>query len=92
MPDRLRLPVIYSAMLPYARERPGRPRPSVSGLGERGPVARNNFGFEKRQRELTKEKKKEEKRQRKLERQQADQGSDAEPREPGEDAKGDEGP
>ena len=55
-------------------------------------MARNNFGFEKRQRELTKEKKKEEKRQRKLERQQADQGSDAEPREPGEDAKGDEEP
>ncbi len=77
-------------MLPYARERPGRPRPSVSGLGERGPLASNNFGFEKRQRELTKEKKKEEKRLRKLERQQADQGSDAEPREPGEDAKGDE--
>ncbi len=55
-------------------------------------MARNNFGFEKRQRELTKEKKKEEKRQRKLERQQVDQGSDAESREPGEDAKGDAEP
>ena len=32
-------------------------------------MARNNYGFEKRQRELTKEKKKEEKRLRKLERQ-----------------------
>ena len=83
MPDRLRLPVIYSAMLPYARERPGRPRPSVSGLGERGPVARNNFGFEKRQRELTKEKKKEEKRQRKQERLNADQADDGQ--EPGDD-------
>jgi hypothetical protein len=43
------------------------------------PVARNNYGFEKRQRELSKERKKEEKRQRKLERRSADQASVAEP-------------
>jgi hypothetical protein len=41
-------------------------------------MARNNYGFERRQRELSKEKKKEEKRQRKLERQKAE-GPDAEP-------------
>ena len=35
-------------------------------------MARNNYGFEKRQRELSKEKKKEEKRQRKLERKSAE--------------------
>jgi hypothetical protein len=51
-------------------------------------VARNNFGFEKRQRELTKERKKEEKRQRKLERQNVDQPPDAEQAEPGEDSQG----
>jgi hypothetical protein len=39
-------------------------------------VARNKFGFEKRQRELNKERKKEEKRQRKLERKIADEGPD----------------
>jgi hypothetical protein len=39
-------------------------------------VARNKYGIEKRQRELSKEKKREEKRQRKLERKNADQGSD----------------
>jgi hypothetical protein len=47
-------------------------------------VARNNYGFEKRQRELNKEKKKEEKRQRKLERKVDEQGSDAEPQAPDE--------
>jgi hypothetical protein len=44
-------------------------------------VARNNFGFEKRQRELSKERKKEEKRQRKLDRRDADQVSEAAPQE-----------
>jgi hypothetical protein len=53
------------------------------------PVARSNYGFEKRQRELTKEKKKEEKRQRKLERKSADEVSDAAPQEPGENVEGD---
>lgn len=53
-------------------------------------MARNNFGFEKRQRELTKERKKEEKRQRRLDRQQPDQDSGAEPRESDEGSKGDE--
>ena len=38
-------------------------------------MARNDFGFGKRQRELSKERKKEEKRQRKLDRQTAEQGS-----------------
>jgi hypothetical protein len=52
-------------------------------------VARNNYGFEKRQRELSKEKKKEEKRQRKLERKNADEASDAAPQEPGENLEGD---
>ena len=52
-------------------------------------MARSNYGFEKRQRELTKEKKKEEKRQRKLERKSADEVSDAAPQEPGENLEGD---
>jgi len=43
-------------------------------------VARKKYGFEKRQRELSKEQKREEKRQRKLDRKKADQdGEDAEP-------------
>jgi hypothetical protein len=49
-------------------------------------VARNNFGFGKRQRELSKERKKEEKRQRKVDRQNADQRADATPKEPGDDS------
>lgn len=57
-------------------------------------MARNNFGFEKRQRELSKERKKEEKRQRKLDRRDADQVSDAAPQEPGEnsESEGDRAP
>jgi hypothetical protein len=47
-------------------------------------MARNNYGFEKRQRELNKERKKEEKRQRKLDRRNADEAIDAAPQEPGE--------
>jgi hypothetical protein len=47
-------------------------------------MARNNYGFEKRQRELTKERKKEEKRQRKLDRRNADQAVDGATEEPGE--------
>jgi hypothetical protein len=47
-------------------------------------MARNNYGFEKRQRELLKERKKEEKRQRKLERSNADQVVDSTTQEPGE--------
>ena len=43
-------------------------------------MARNNYGFEKRQRELNKEKKKEEKRQRKLERRNIE-GPDGDPQE-----------
>jgi hypothetical protein len=75
-------------MLSHARER--RDRSSVSRLRirRRLPVARNNFGGEKRQRELTKQRKKEEKRQRKLDRQNADQPSDATPEEPGEASEG----
>ena len=65
------------------------PRPPVSGLRGGVSVARNNYGFEKRQRELIKEKKKEEKRQRKLERKNADEVSDAAPQEPGENSEGD---
>jgi hypothetical protein len=94
MPDRLRLPGIYprgrpianldtsgghSANLPHARERGDRPSASRLRTSSRKvPVARNNYGFEKRQRELSKEKKKEEKRQRKMERKGADQDADAE--------------
>ena len=52
-------------------------------------MARNNYGFEKRQRELSKERKKEEKRQRKLERKNADEVSDAAPQESGENPEGD---
>jgi hypothetical protein len=48
------------------------------------PMARNNYGFEKRQRELLKERKKEEKRQKKLERSNADQVVDSTTQEPGE--------
>jgi hypothetical protein len=93
MPDRLRLPGIYprgrpianldtsgghSANLPHARERGDRPSASRLRTSSRKvPVARNNYGFEKRQRELSKEKKKEEKRQRKLERKNTDQASGA---------------
>jgi hypothetical protein len=51
-------------------------------------VARNNYGFEKRQRELIKERKKEEKRQRKQDRKNADQVSEAAPQEPGENLDG----
>jgi hypothetical protein len=47
-------------------------------------MARKSYNFEKRQRELGKERKKEEKRQRKLDRKTADDGPDAEPGEPGE--------
>ena len=66
---------------------PGLPSPAREG----GPVARNNFGFEKRQRELSKERKKEEKRQRKQDRQNVDQPEDAQ--EPGNDAAAvDDGP
>jgi len=43
-------------------------RPPVSGPREDALVARKSFNFEKRQRELSKERKKEEKRQRKLDR------------------------
>ena len=39
-------------------------------------MARNKYGIEKRQRELSKERKKEEKRQRKLDRRNADHGDD----------------
>jgi hypothetical protein len=49
-------------------------------------VARNNFNFEKRQREQKKERKKEEKRQRKLDRQSTDQVADGTTQEPGEGA------
>ena len=49
-------------------------------------MARNNFNFEKRQREQNKERKKEEKRQRKLDRQGPDQVSDGATQEPGEGA------
>jgi hypothetical protein len=49
----------------------------------RVPMARNNYGFEKRQRELIKERKKEEKRQRKLDRKNADEALDSAPEEPG---------
>jgi hypothetical protein len=45
-------------------------------------MARNNYGFEKRQRELIKERKKEEKRQRKLDRKNAEQVFDAETQDP----------
>jgi hypothetical protein len=47
------------------------------------PMARNNYGFEKRQRELLKERKKEEKRQKKLERSNADQVLENATEEPG---------
>jgi hypothetical protein len=47
-------------------------------------MARNNYGFEKRQRELIKERKKEEKRQRKLERKESDQVVDSTTQEHGE--------
>jgi hypothetical protein len=42
------------------------------------PLARNNYNFEKRQRELNKERKKEEKRQRKLQRKEPE-GEGADP-------------
>lgn len=47
-------------------------------------MARKKFGFEKRQRELSKERKKEEKRLRRLDRQQPEQLSDPSAQEPGE--------
>jgi hypothetical protein len=72
--------------LHHARERCDRPlRPPVSGFGDGGFVARDNFGFGKRQRELSKERKKEEKRQRKADRQNTDQATDAAPQEQGEE-------
>jgi hypothetical protein len=52
-------------------------------------MARNNYGFEKRQRELIKERKKEEKRQRKLDRKNAGQEFDAATQDPGERAERD---
>lgn len=60
------------------------PRPSRLRTSTEAPVARNNFSFKKRQRELSKEQKQEEKRQRKQERQSADQADDAQ--EPGDDS------
>ena len=53
------------------------------------PMARNNYGFEKRQRELLKERKKEEKRQRKLERKSSDQVLEDATDEPGESSEPD---
>jgi hypothetical protein len=65
------------------------PRPPVSGLREgTEPVARKHYGFEKRQRELSKERKKEEKRQRKLDRKNTDQDAPAPTQEPDEPAAG----
>jgi hypothetical protein len=64
-------------MLPHARERCDRPPASRLRRRREAPVARNHFGFEKRQRELSKERKKEEKRQRKEERQNVDQADGA---------------
>jgi hypothetical protein len=52
------------------------------------PVARKHYGFEKRQRELSKERKKEEKRQRKLDRKNTDQDAPAPTQEPDEPAAG----
>ena len=52
-------------------------------------MARNNYGFEKRQRELLKERKKEEKRQKKLERSNADQVLETATEEPGESSEPD---
>ena len=49
-------------------------------------MARDNFGFGKRQRELSKARKKEEKAQRKVDRQNADQRADATSKEPGDDS------
>ena len=100
MLDRLRLPVIYpcdrliansatsrsqSASLPHTRERCDRRSAPVSGLGGSLAMARNNYGFEKRQRELSKERKKAEKHQRKLDRGNAERDSEAAPAEPGVD-------
>jgi hypothetical protein len=66
------------------------PRLPVSGLGAGASIARNHYGFEKRQRELIKERKKEEKRQRKLDRRNADdQVLDSATEEPGEGPKPD---
>jgi primosomal protein N'' len=65
---------------------PGLPCPD---LAREPPMARNHYGFEKRQRELIKERKKEEKRQRKLERRNADQDFDSEAQEPGDSAEPD---
>jgi hypothetical protein len=48
----------------------------VSGFQREAPVARSKYGIEKRQRELSKERKREEKRQRKLDRKNADNGGD----------------
>ena len=52
-------------------------------------MARNTYGFEKRQRELIKERKKEEKRQRKLDRKNAGQDFDAATQDPGDGAERD---
>jgi hypothetical protein len=71
--------------LRHARERCDRPSASRIRTWSGGvPMARNNYGFEKRQRELLKERKKEEKRQKKLERSNADQVVDSTTQEPGE--------
>ena len=51
-------------------------------------MARNNHGFEKRQRELSKERKKEQKRQRKLDRKTTEQAYDAAPQDPAENPEG----
>jgi hypothetical protein len=70
-------------MLPHARERCDRPPASRLRSSREAPVARDNFSFKKRQREMSKERKQEEKRQRKQERQNADQADGAQ--EPGDD-------
>jgi hypothetical protein len=54
---------------------PGVPPSTIFTKGD--PLARSNYKFEKRQKEIAKQKKKEEKRQRKLERQPPEE-SDAE--------------
>jgi len=71
-------------MLPHARERCDRPPASRLRRRREAPVARNNFSFKKRQRELSKEQKQEEKRQRKQERQNAEEADDAQA--PGDDS------
>lgn len=69
-------PTRYFAAYPRTQgRRLGLPR--VRSLAWSRPLAKHKYGFEKRQRELNKEKKKAEKAQRKLER-----TADAEPAEP----------